>query len=43
MFIVTVGDVVAGVTLILIAVGGTAVWVWVAHMDRKRERLKKGS
>ena len=34
-------EVIAGAALILLAVGGTAVWVWVALVDRKRR--KKGN
>jgi hypothetical protein len=38
MFIVTVSDVVAGVALILLVVGGTALWVWVTLVDRKTRK-----
>jgi len=40
MFVVTVGDVIAGVALILLAVGGTALWVWVTLMDRKYKKRR---
>jgi hypothetical protein len=43
MLVYTIGDVVAGVALVLLVLGGGAAWAWVGHLDRqtkKRERAR---
>jgi hypothetical protein len=47
MFVVTVGDVIAGIAIILLVAGSTAIWMvnalidHMAHKEREAKRAKK--